>query len=629
MKKILLIVFTVVLAVSAAFAVGCGSGASFKKPTLTDHGALVSDGGFLAETEKYVYVINGTGVSSADNSFGKPVKGSLVAVDKSTLGGEVKSEVVIPKLFVASDYTAGVKISGEYVYFGSPSTDKNSKGGIANDELAFQRAKLDGTQTKGDVFFSVSSLSAKYRITEEGGIVYIIYQDSSDSSVKVYDTSSKKTVTVAKTDEKNNDAVKSASGKDVYLSMGDVTFAEDSDSVALFYTVKVYDEEYFKDKAEKEGYSRSTASYNAVYAVNAKGEAVKVLDGEEGNVTYAITLVKDGYVFYTATPSGGEAKTYVKAVKDALNESVKAEVVKNTKYAVSGAIIESLSEVYFYDSDAKSVVKSTLVGDERAVKTNVYKADDVSSLIAVKDGYVYYNNASGEIARAEMNNEKAVAERVSAGSVNSSWYAPEFVTANGTTYLFYLDTTTTGSSYVWFTDLNANNVKGEDTDDDGENDKFWFEGEKLAGVMLAEDRANAAVSAINDIASTLDLEDEDNEFVSSVSHARKVYEALDAEAKKSVSESYVVKLENAEKAIELGRAYNELAEAVKYVSKMPAAEKAALREKLSDKYEAAKSIRQGMIDSIGKDRFVNVRDLLSNNLKAYFTKATDLFSETK
>lgn len=629
MKKILLLLVTVVLAVSAAFAVGCGSGAAFKKPSMTDHGALISDGGFLAETEKYVYVINGTGVSTNDNTFGAPVKGSLVAVDKSTLGGEVKSEVVVPKLFVASDYTAGIKISGEYVYFASPSTHRNSSGSIANDELAFQRAKLDGTQDKNDEFFGVASLSTKYRITEKDGVVYIIYNDTADSAVKVYDTSARTTAVVAKTDDKNNEAVKNASGKDVYLSMGDVTFAENNGDVALFYTVKIYDEKYFEDKAASEGYSRSAASYNAVYAVNAKGEAVKVLDGEEGEITYAITLVTNGYVFYTATPANGTAKTYVKAVKDIFNDGVSAEEVRNTTYATSGVIIESTSEVYYYDADKDYVIKSTLVGDERGVKTNVYKSEKVSSLIAVKDGYVYYNNASGEIARAELNNENAIEQRISAGSVNTSWHAPEFVTANGTTYIFYLDTTTKGSSYVWFTDIAETNVTGEDADDDGENDSFWFEGEKLAGVMLAADRANAAVAAIGDIASTLDFDDEDNEFVTSVAEARKVYDGLDAEAKKEVSSSHVEKLENAEKAIELGRAYNELAEAVKYASKMPAEEKAALREKLNDKYEAAKGIRQGVIDSLGKDRFISVRDMLCNNLKAYFSKANDLFGENK
>ena len=62
---------------------------------------------------------------------------------------------------------------------------------------------------------------------------------------------------------------------------------------------------------------------------------------------------------------------------------------------------------------------------------------------------------------------------------------------------------------------------------------------------------------------------------------------------------------------------------------MPAEEKAALREKLNDKYEAAKGIRQGVIDSLGKDRFISVRDMLCNNLKAYFSKANDLFGENK
>lgn len=629
MKKILLLLVTVVLAVSAAFAVGCGSGAAFNKPTMTDHGALISDGGFLAETEKYVYVINGTGVSTNDNTFGAPVKGSLVAVDKSTLGGEVRSEVVVPKLFVASDYTAGIKISGDYVYFGSPSTHRDSSGSIASSEIAFQRAKLDGTQDKNDEFFGVASLSTKYRITEKDGVVYIIYNDTADSAVKVYDTSARTASVVAKTDDKNNEAVKNASGKDVYLSMGDVTFAENNGEIALLYTVKIYDEKYYEDKAASEGYSRSTANYNAVYAVNSKGEAVKVLDGEEGEITYAVTLVTNGYVFYTATPANGTAKTYVKAVKDMLNTGVSAQEVRNTTYAASGVIIESTDEVYYYDSNTDYVIKSTLVGDERAVKTNVYKSESVSSLIAVKEDYVYYTNTSGEIARAKLNDENAVEERVSAGSVNTSWYAPEFVTANGTTYIFYLDTTTKGSSYVWFTDLAAANLTGEDTDDDGENDSFWFEGEKLAGVMLAADRANAAVAAIGDIASTLDFDDEDNEFVTSVAEARKVYDGLDAEAKKEVSSSYVEKLENAEKAIELGRAYNELAEAVKYAAKMPAEEKAALREKLNDKYEAAKNIRQGVIDSVGKDRFVSVRDMLCNNLKAYFSKANDLFGENK
>ena len=557
MKKILLLMLTIVLAVSAAFAVGCGSGASFTKPSLNNPGKLISDGGFLAETDNYVYVINGIGTSTDDNSFGKPVKGSLAAIDKSTLGGNVKSEIVVPKLFVASDYTSGIKINGDYVYFGSPSTDKNSSGKIANDELAFQRAKLDGSQEKGDIFFSVSSLSVKYRLTEADGNVYVIYQDTSDSSVKAYNTADKTMSTVAKTDDKNNDVVKNAANEDVYVSMGTVTFAENGDDAVLLYIVTVYNEKYYEEKASKDDYSRSTASYNMVYAVNAKGETTKVLDGESNDVTYAITLVKNGYVFYTATPNGGTAKTYVKSVKDIFDVNSAATEVKNTSYAVSGAIINGLDDVYFYDSDAKQIVKSTLVADEKNVKEVVAASDDISSLAFVNGDYVYYYNANGELARLKANDDAAETERVSRGTVNTSWYAPELVTVNDRTYAFYLDSSTIGSSYVWYTDLNAE-VVAEDTDDDGENDLFYLPYGKVAGVMLAADRANVAVEAINNIASSLDYT-EDNEFKETVAEARKAYEALDDEAKKAVSETAKNKLENSERAIVLGDKYNALA----------------------------------------------------------------------
>ena len=42
--------------------------------------------------------------------------------------------------------------------------------------------------------------------------------------------------------------------------MGTVTFAEDGDEAALLYTVTVYDEKYYKDKAANEGYSYSPSS---------------------------------------------------------------------------------------------------------------------------------------------------------------------------------------------------------------------------------------------------------------------------------------------------------------------------------------------------------------------------------
>ena len=113
MKKFIAIIISVLLLIGASIGlVACGK----DKPTttLTNWGAIKSYGGAIAETENYLYYINGMGASTDDNTYGKPVKGALMVVDKSTIGTEeVKTEIVIPKLMVASDYNAGIYLFGE------------------------------------------------------------------------------------------------------------------------------------------------------------------------------------------------------------------------------------------------------------------------------------------------------------------------------------------------------------------------------------------------------------------------------------------------------------------------------------------------------------------------------------
>ena len=90
-------------------------------------GSVVENGGFIAETENYVYFINGMADSNADNTLGTPIKGALLVADKSDLS---KTEIAVPKLFVASNSSAGLFIDGEYVYYGTPSTEKDKKGNV-------------------------------------------------------------------------------------------------------------------------------------------------------------------------------------------------------------------------------------------------------------------------------------------------------------------------------------------------------------------------------------------------------------------------------------------------------------------------------------------------------------------
>ena len=83
LKTIAVAAVTAALVVSA---VACG-GAWKSNVTLTSPGAPVRNGGFVAETENYVYFINGEETYTENNKLGTPVKGSLMVAEKSTLFG--------------------------------------------------------------------------------------------------------------------------------------------------------------------------------------------------------------------------------------------------------------------------------------------------------------------------------------------------------------------------------------------------------------------------------------------------------------------------------------------------------------------------------------------------------------
>ena len=192
MKKLLTALLTLALVVLTAFSLTACDKNGFEKTSMKNWGAIKTTGGVITETDNYVYFINGITTSSGDNSFGTPVKGSLMVADKSDLS---KTEIVVPKLFTSRDYSAGYYVYGSgaetYVYYGTPCTEKNSSGAVANDQMTFMRTRLDGENS--ETYFTIPSLEAEYRIVENAGKVYIVYYDTEDSALKCYDTTNKKT----------------------------------------------------------------------------------------------------------------------------------------------------------------------------------------------------------------------------------------------------------------------------------------------------------------------------------------------------------------------------------------------------------------------------------------------------
>ena len=648
MKKLITLIITLALSILTALgATACDSN-KFTLPTLVTPGKTISVGGMIAETENYLYYINGLGASDGDNEYGKPLKGSLMVVDKSTLGGEVKTEVVVPKLFVASDYGAGVYIYGEgenaNIYYGTPSVDKDANGQIAKTTLAFMKTTLDGKKT--EKLFNVDGIGTNYRIGEKDGKVYIVYYDAKETALKVFDCDSKSATVIAKTDDKVRNFTNIEEGKKAYLSLNTYKFVENGYGFSVVFDMKVYAEDYLEEKAEsQDSYARAEAGYNVVYAYSFGDVAdnhgivgTMISNGSIGDIKHELNLVEDGYLFVKETNQTNKAKNYACLVNEVKEYATKKVEVKNADNVKSLMVINSLEEVYLNYSETEDgettsqyVVKTTLTGDETKVREPILQKSSVASLLFIRGEYMYYYTSAGKLARNNLayGSEE---ELVSEDTVSQTWYTPEIVEiTEGETkkeYLFYLDNSAAVSSYVKFVDVSKSAVEKENAD--GTKYKT-LEGQKLLGVMTEADKANPTIAKINNLpASDIDhvIKDDGTVEFTSVVEARAMYNALNKEGKEAVSEEVLAKLEKAEKAQVLANYYYKLNKFnVKEVADYNALSDADKTE-YKNVYNDAKAHRQALANE-NKTEYEEIREMIDKEIRYLFQVADKVFAEKK
>lgn len=631
MKKLLTALLTLVLVVLTAFSLTACDENGFEETSMNKWGVIEATGGVITETKNYVYFINGITTSSGDNSFGAPVKGSLMVADKSDLS---KTEIVVPKLFTSRDYSAGYYVYGSgidtYVYYGTPCTEKNSSGAVANDQMTFMRTRLDGKIS--ETFLTIPTLEAEYRIVENADKVYIIYYDSEDSALKCYDTTNKSTSVIAKTES-------NVAGK--FTSLNSYKFVDNGylDQATLIYTVDVFSEDYNPIKAEKDGYTRPKESYNKVFTYKAGEDkngnetaGTVVLDGQADELTYTLNYVKDGNVYYTQTDVYSNEKSFASKVNEIADASKKVELA-NISLATASNLIVAYDEVndekyvvYSANEEGTAIIKKSMLERGAALDEKVAICS-VSSLLFIDEGYIYYVNAETELMRTKLSDEDSVAELVTTGTVATSWYAPKTIEINGETYLFYCDTTTIGSSYMGYINLDKATSVCEDTDGDGKDDKFYLEGNKQIGKILEGDKANVFVDAMNKIgAESLKLTEENGKYVYAPAvEARALYNGLSQEAKDAVGESYLEKLDKIEKAVELCNLYTPLKEIDSYNFKSDE-EKQAIKSA----YNVAKNYRISIIEEKGEAYLENIRDTyIPEEISYYYATAQKVFGDRK
>ena len=275
--KILSLAAAMTLLGSTVALTGCGKDKHYKgEETLAEYqaamangGEVSSNGGFVVEKGGYVYFINGVEATTADNGYGTPVKGSLMRIKKTDLaeGNYDQAKIVIPSLFTAQDFTAGLYIFGDYVYYATPTTDKNISGETGNSYIDFKRAKLDGTEAPMSGYYFRAVSSTIYRYVQVEGVdrnddgeddVFCLYEDG--TTLKSYNTAT------------NEDTVLVKGASDYFYDTKDLT------NPNVYYVMSV--------TYEAEKTNPTTPGYNQIYCVNAAAQ-VKSVDASAASYTVA------------------------------------------------------------------------------------------------------------------------------------------------------------------------------------------------------------------------------------------------------------------------------------------------------------------------------------------------------
>ena len=492
-KKIISLIAAAALSVSALSLAGCGAYGLDTKLELPT-GEVTSNGGFVVEKGDYVYFINGQTSYDMSNTFGDAQKGALMRIKESELsqGNYGSVEMVVPMLFVNANYDSGIYIYGDYVYFATPSVDKDLNGNLKNTELEFRCAKLDGSETSATAFATVTNNSAQYRFVEINNTVYCLYVDGSalkscntatgdvttlvsGASGYVFNSDAEEvagddygtvyyTMTVPKLE--GTDAATTEEYGQIYRVRADATVTVDKNAASYTVTghdyTKTYDfdEAYLKEqnkqaKDEKKDEPYDLADYTTYPYVNL-GELVVDGVGKSSEINPS-----DKYNDMADIEAAGDAWTELKGYTYSIQSYENGGLYfKRTKVMTGNNEIEAL--YYLADETTQAAEWNTVSGNSEFVTVSLNTTNASSSAIYLigEDGKHSYLYVSGDyLYRAEQptvladgSYEEAEALKMEKGVSGATplYVQDNFLYYYSDNYLFRIDYTGDAENYHAF-----------------------------------------------------------------------------------------------------------------------------------------------------------------------------------
>ncbi len=367
-RKIISILATATLLTSTLAFVSCGD-ESYKGNKLdgyvSSENTAVSNGGFAVQKDDFVYYLTGAEDYAVSNTYGKVKKGALMRIANADLqkGDYEKAQTVVPMLLVSQDYDSGFYIYGDYVYFATPTTDKDVESGqVQSGYIDFKRAKLDGSWTMKGKYFHLEDRASNFRFVEEGEgadkTVYCLYEEN--GALKSFNTKT----------EKTNVLVEGAT--ELIYDMQDLS------NGTVYYTMGV--------KYNVDSKNPTDAPYNQVYKVNASATATATKNGYKTSNGREYTFDTDYLEKNEKGFDKGDYKTYPyvnlgELVLDGIGKNYEDKISQgyNDKKEVAGESDEISGYTYDLDRYAQDGVyfTRTVVNDTPPVKALYYLSDSV------------------------------------------------------------------------------------------------------------------------------------------------------------------------------------------------------------------------------------------------------------
>lgn len=448
MSKKIIALIAAVVCMLCVFA-GCNGKNTTVESKAVGNAVTANNGGFLAETDDYLFFINGNELYTEDNTLGAVEKGALVRMAKAELGkASPKVEVLASKVVSTSDYSAGVYVFGDKVYFATPNNEENKVGTVLNDQIQFcSISAKDGGEI--NVFATAKGTegnAAAYKFYQIDNKVYVAYAETTTNddgaTVKAIKVVGEDGANVATLEYENYVFEKGASADYIYF-----TKAVENEDLGMTESFnEVYSYKVGAEKADLVLYGAGS-NRKEVYNFANKGiQGVKfTLIAAENDYFYFSTVNVDTSVstdtFYSFAKEGtlkAKGEDFANTEENYVTISGANKMNDGTTAAAtifaSTSVFESPERIVYLDT-TKGLCAYNYKNDDYAnlngVEVVYYDDEVVTGTFAYAKGDAYYFHISGvyyEIANGESTKLSSVA-------FATDWYAPEVVTVGEKEYI--------------------------------------------------------------------------------------------------------------------------------------------------------------------------------------------------